>query len=99
MSIEFFRPESQRPVDSDGFELPEWENPYFAIPPDDPAEPAAADVAWLAANPIRGGGPEPFEPSPEDWDEMARWAVWADRLDAIRSAEDAESEARARYGI
>ena len=52
MSIEFFRTEDQRPLDADGFELPPWENPYFAIPPDDDqVEPTAADQAWLASWP------------------------------------------------
>src|SRR5205807_1240230 len=77
MSIEFFRTEDQRPLDADGFELPPWENPYFAIPPDDDlVEPTPDDVAWLAANsilpppPISGGAPEPFEPSDQDWDDL-----------------------------
>jgi hypothetical protein len=32
LSIEVFRPECNRPVDADGFELPEHLNPYFTIP-------------------------------------------------------------------
>src|SRR4051794_24524775 len=63
--LEFFRPEHLRPVDSDGFELPPWENPYFAIPSDDNQvddaqwpdgrwelgpEPSEADSRWAAEN-------------------------------------------------
>src|SRR4051812_14072694 len=98
MSIEFFRPESQRPLDADGYELPEWENPYFTIPPDDaPIEPGEADGAWYAAElaPISGGAPEAFEPTDADLDEMARWSEWQDRLDALRRDEDHQDEARA----
>src|SRR5689334_9625554 len=98
-TIEFFRTEDQRPLDAEGFELPPWENPYFAIP--DQAEPDPVDVAWLNENPppIAGGAPEPFEPSAEDWDEMARWSEHLDRLEAIRREDDHQAEARARLGI
>jgi hypothetical protein len=69
---EFFRPEHLRPVDSDGFELPSWLNPYFAIP--DQVEPDPADVVWLNEHSLSGGSPEPFEPSDQDWDDYARWS-------------------------
>jgi hypothetical protein len=68
-SIEFFRPESQRPLDADGFELPEWLNPFFAIPPADPCEECeepreddqdAAD--WPTSEEIDG---DRWEPGPE----------------------------------
>jgi hypothetical protein len=71
---------------------------------DPPDEPTEADVAWLDAHPIlppvAGGSPEPesFEPTDADWDEMARWSAHLDRLEAIRSQDDAEDEARARFG-
>jgi hypothetical protein len=100
-SVEFFRPESQRPLDAGGFELPEWENPFFAIP--DQGEPTADDVAWLNENPtlppIRGGSPEPFEPSAADWDDYARWSEWQDRLENVHCLNRITDEDIAATGL
>lgn len=54
MSIEHSRTELQRPLDTDGFELPPWSNPYFAVPDvaPDPDEEAEAEAAWEDA--VRG---------------------------------------------
>ena len=100
MSIEFYRPECQRPVDADGFELAPWDNPYFAIPDDDDQdEPDQADVAWLNENPppISGGAPE-WEPSEADWADYHEHCMEQDRLDALRRMDDHEYELRIRYG-
>jgi hypothetical protein len=73
---EYFRPEHQRPLDSEGYELPEWENPYFTIP--DQAEPSEEDCRWAAENfelpALAGGSPEPFEPTDADWDDYYLWS-------------------------
>lgn len=100
MSIEFFRPENQRPLDADGYELPPWLNPFLC---DYDAELAEqADVAWLNENPtlppISGGSPEPFEPSDEDWDDYHAWCEHIERLATLSRIDDAEYEARLRYG-
>jgi hypothetical protein len=69
MSIEFFRPESQRPLDADGFELPPWLNPFFAIPPADPCEECESDDDeqdpddWPTSQEIDG---DRWEPGPDD---------------------------------
>jgi hypothetical protein len=81
MSIEFFRPESQRPLDADGFELPPWLNPYFAIPEDAQVVPSEADVAWLNEHPLSGGAPD--GPTDADWEEYHQWSQWQDRLEAM----------------
>jgi hypothetical protein len=100
MSIEFFRPESQRPLDADGYELPPWLNPFLSDYRPELVE--QADVAWLNENPtlppITGGSPEPYEPTDADWDEMARWSAHLDRLEGLSREDDAEFEARMRYG-
>ena len=99
MSIEFFRPESQRPLDADGYELPPWLNPFLCDYCPELADHTAADEAWLAANPlppIAGGSPD--GPTDEDWDEMARWSEHLDRLEALSRDDDAEFELRMRYG-
>jgi hypothetical protein len=91
-SIEFFRPESQRPLDTDGFEVDSATREIDEIDAwlhDQAAriEPSAADVEWLNSNPtlppIAGGAPEPFEPSASDWEEYHLWSLWQDRLEAI----------------
>jgi hypothetical protein len=98
MSIEFFRPESQRPLDADGYEIDSATreiaeiDAWFA----DQVEPSEADQAWLAAHPIAGGAP--FEPTDGDWDQMAAWSEHLDRLDSLRRESDAEDEARRRFG-
>lgn len=91
MSIEFFRPEINRPLDADGFELPPWDNPYFAIP--DQGEPSIEDCRWAAEHlelpaPICGGSPAEDDPAGYDeWsrrlDEMHQDSVWQDRLESI----------------
>jgi hypothetical protein len=47
---DFFTPDHlrPRPVDADGYELPEWENPYFAIPPDDDVAAALHEIRMIA---------------------------------------------------
>lgn len=100
MSIEFFVEECNRPVDSEGYELPEWENPYFAIP--DQGEPTEADHAWLAANPIlppiAGGSPEPYIPTAQDWADYEAFCREVDQRHEQARMEDAEYEARCRFG-
>lgn len=75
MSIEFFRPESQRPLDADSYEIDSATREIAEI---DAWFADQADVAWLNENPslppITGGSPEPFEPSDADWDDYARWS-------------------------
>jgi hypothetical protein len=61
----------------------------------DQVEPMPADIAWLNTHPA----PEPFEPTPADWEDMARHAEWADRVAAIRREDDAQVEAQARYAL
>jgi hypothetical protein len=101
---EFFRPEHLRPVDADGFELPPWENPYFAIPDDDQVEPVdaptAADVEWLNANPlpaIAGGSPGPFVPTTADWADYHAFCREVDQRDELARMERLEDEYR-RFG-
>jgi hypothetical protein len=71
-SIEFFRTERQRPLDADGFELPPWLNPYFAIPG---FEPSDSDREWAVANLDAD--------QDEAWAEYREWAEHVDRLEAI----------------
>jgi hypothetical protein len=47
-TIEFFRTEDQRPLDADGYELPEWENPFFAIPPSNDVAAALHEIRMIA---------------------------------------------------
>lgn len=100
MSIDYRDQVCNRPVDADGYELPPWLNPFLSDYRPELVE--QADIAWLNTHPtlppITGGSPEPFEPSDEDWDEMARWCEWVDRLEAMNREDDAEFEARMRYG-
>jgi hypothetical protein len=71
----------------------EWR--WAITPDDDPAfEPAPDDVAWVNDNPL----PEPFTPSDEDLEEMAAWSEHLDRVAAIRREDDAQAEARGRFG-
>jgi hypothetical protein len=95
-----------RPVGSDGFELPPWLNPFLcdfnpelaALPEStELADHTAADEAWLAANPLPSL-PEPFEPSDADLQEMAAWSAHLDRLEAMSREDDADFEARMRFG-
>ena len=39
------------------------------------------EVCEAESMPIAYRGPEPYEPTPEDWED---WARWSDRLDALR---------------
>jgi hypothetical protein len=98
MSIEYFRPECNRPVDADGFELPPWDNPFFTIPDD--VEPSEADAAWLNENPppVAGGSPGPFVPTAADWADYHAWCRQVDERAELQRMEDAEYEARARFG-
>jgi hypothetical protein len=102
-SIEFFLPESQRPLDADGYEIDSATREIAEIDAwfaDQAArfEPDAADVAWLNTNPIlppiTGGAPEPFVASAEDWEDYARWSEWQDRLEQIYHV-DGDEDARA----
>jgi hypothetical protein len=80
----------------DPAEWPQWTDQRWEIGPAiTPDEASPADVEWLNTHPIL---PEPFEPSDEDLDEMARHAEWADRVEAIRREDDAQVEARCRFG-
>jgi hypothetical protein len=91
-NIEYFRTESQRPVDANGFEIDSATreiaeiDAWFADQATH-AVPSQSDVAWLNDNPslppIAGGAPEPFEPSAADWDDYARWSEYQDRLEGI----------------
>jgi hypothetical protein len=107
-AVEFFRPESLRPVDADGFELPSWDNPYFQIPDDDPDfepsddptadfEPTVDDSAWVAANP--GLPPVEWFPSEEDWNDYHEYCDGLDADDEFRAECDARYEARCRYAL
>jgi hypothetical protein len=109
MSIEFFRSEVQRPLDSDGFELPSFDNPFTTVP-DDPWEDPRWDLdRWELGPDV----PDDAEPSEDDrkwaldnvvaeqdeaWQDYREWAEHVDRLEAIRREHDAEHEARARFG-
>jgi hypothetical protein len=75
-SIEFFRPESQRPLDADGCELPPWLNPFLCDYNPELAEPAPADdeqdpaewPAWTDLDHWQPGPPAaaPAEPTEAD---------------------------------
>src|SRR4051812_16739691 len=106
--LEFFVPDHlrPRPVDAEGFELPPWLNPFFQIPPDDDQveafEPSLDDVAWLNENPIlppiSGGSPAPFVPSAQDWADYEAFSREVDARHEMQRMDDAEYEARARFG-
>src|SRR5262249_37349638 len=88
MSIEFFRPESQRPVDADGYELPPWENPYFAIPDQgDDFEELAPEL--LEPEPGQGAEFTPYEPTAEDLMDYLEWSASLDRGPTDQDLEDA----------
>jgi hypothetical protein len=101
MSIDYRDQVCNRPLDADGYELPPWLNPFLSD--FDPELARQADIAWLNENPtlppIAGGSPEPFEPSDEDWDDYARFCEDVERSNALRRMDDAEYEARMRYGL
>jgi hypothetical protein len=99
--LEFHRPEHLRPVDADGFELPPWENPYFAIPPAEPTEASPDDVAWLNTHPlpaIAGGSPGPFVPTAADWADYRAFCREVDERAELARMERLEDEYRCRYG-
>lgn len=101
MSIEFFRPECNRPLDADGYEIDSATREIAEIDAWFVDQTRQADVAWLNENPvlppISGGAPD--GPTDADWEEMAAWSEHLDRLEALSRDDDAEYEARLRYGI
>jgi hypothetical protein len=98
-SIEFFRPESQRPLDQDGYEIDCCTREIAEI---DAWFADQADIAWLNSNPIlppiSGGAPEVFIPTAADWADYHEWCRKVDELHELRRMSDAEYEARARFG-
>jgi hypothetical protein len=76
MSIEFYRPEINRPVDADGFEIDSATRELAELAAWFAVQPSQEDSAWLAANPLPAlaGGSPGFEPSDQDWDDYARWS-------------------------
>lgn len=97
-TIEFFRPESQRPLDADGYELPPWLNPFLCDYIPDLVEPAAdpteADSTWLAQHPalppICGGSLA--EDDPAGYDE------WSRRLEEMHQASERQDRLEGIYG-
>jgi hypothetical protein len=83
VSIEHFRPEVHRPLDADGFELPPWLNPYFAIPT---FEPDADDRAWVVENIDTD--------QDEMWADYREWAEHVDRLEAISQRQFTDEDLR-----
>jgi hypothetical protein len=110
-TIEFFRPESQRPLDSEGYELPPWLNPFFAIPEPDPCEECeeAGDdeqdpADWPTSQEIDGDRWEPTEAdiewlntSPANVD-PAGYAEWSRRLEELHQASEFMDRFEAIYG-
>jgi hypothetical protein len=45
-----------------------------SIPPDAAIVPPELDDDLPCVTPISGGAPEPFQPSPEDWEDYHRWS-------------------------
>jgi hypothetical protein len=94
--VEFFRPESQRPLDADGYEIDSATREIAEI---DAWFASQADITWLNENPasISGGAPE-WEPSAEDWRDYHEHCLEVDRLDTLKRMADHEYELRMRYG-
>ena len=110
LHVEFYRPESLRPVDADGFELPPWENPYFTIPADDAevehtdwttgetiyaeAEGPSADDAAWLA-----ANPATYKPTEEDWDDYYEFRAEEEAAERAARDERARDEAASRYNL
>ena len=72
--------------------------PVPAVGDDDRESEAEMDAAvaahdeWLSSvpslPPVAGGGPEPFEPTAEDWADYRRWAEELDAREELRAAEE-----------
>src|SRR3954467_4206583 len=75
-------PDDDLPPSSDFDIEPDWDAAFD--------RPYPEDHAWWAQECDRqeraGLKPEPFLPSPEDWDDYARWSEWQDRLEQIYGA-------------
>jgi hypothetical protein len=99
MSIEFFRPESQRPLDVDGYEIDSATREIAEI---DTWFASQADVAWLNENPIlppiAGGSPEPYIPTAADWADYEAFCREVDERYELARMERLEDECRLRFG-
>jgi hypothetical protein len=100
MSIEFFLPESQRPVDSDRFELPCFDNPFTTVPSDPWDDPRWDEDVWELGPAVPDDAelvPAGFEPSEDDrqWalenvdaEQDEAWAdyrEWAEHVDRLHA--------------
>jgi hypothetical protein len=89
-TIEFFRPESQRPLDADGFEVDcatRLAAELEAIEPVSPAfEPTEADRQWAVANIDTD--------QDEAWADYREWAEHVDRLEAISQRQFTDEDLR-----
>jgi hypothetical protein len=65
-------------------------------------EPTQADVEGLNSNPAlpatTTGPSEPFVPTAKDWADYHEWCKHVDELNELRRMDDAEYEARMRFG-
>jgi hypothetical protein len=67
-----------------------------------PEPPSAADCAWLnnqpALPPTRTDPTAPFVPTAQDWADYHEWCKHVDEQNELRRVDDAEYEARIRFG-
>jgi hypothetical protein len=52
-----------------------------------PHDPTPLEVLARHLPPLRGGAPEAYQPTPEDWCEYARWSRFHEMVEAIHEAE------------